>query len=287
MNWKIRVIVNNHTADKRYIAEHGLSLLLHAEGLSEDGGNKDFTLLVDTALRGTTLLGNLAAMGIGVDDIDALFLSHGHYDHTGGLEELLRSRSLPLTVFAHPHAFEAKMSMGKAPRDTSCPITPDEIRALGGRIHPVREAFQLLPELLILGEIPRRHTQEEEARNGMFTTIDGKYGPDLLLDDTSLAIKLEGGGLFLVCGCCHSGLINTMEHALELSGEKRIKGVIGGLHTIHASEKRMRFTVEKLKEYAPKAIYPLHCAGQKETAMLYRELGEMVHIVSTGAVIEL
>lgn len=288
MKWTISVVVNNYSANSRFTAEHGLSMLLRGRGASMGkNGEKSLDLLIDTARTGSVLMSNLTALDVQPEEIDALLLSHGHYDHTGGLEALLDAREVPLPIFVHPHAFDPKMSFHTGPRDISAGVDREAIAARGGRVHEIREAFRLLPEVIVLGEIPRRHEEEEEARAGMYCTREGVYGPDELLDDTSIALRLEGGGLFLVCGCCHSGLINTIEYALELSGETELKGMIGGLHTIHAGERRMKFTVEKLKEYDPEAILPLHCAGFRETAVLYRELGEKVGFVSTGAVVDI
>jgi 7,8-dihydropterin-6-yl-methyl-4-(beta-D-ribofuranosyl)aminobenzene 5'-phosphate synthase len=147
--------------------------------------------------------------------------------------------------------------------------------------------LQIAPDLWATGQIPRRHAIEEEAHRFMSVERDGSTVPDEVRDDQSLIVYGEEGGFYLICGCCHSGLINTLEYAFELTGERKVLGIVGGLHMIGASEERLRHTIARLREFSPGFIAPLHCTGALETAILYRELGETVRFLSIGDTIEM
>lgn len=248
---KITVLVDNATLIDRYFrAEPGLCLLL------EDGGTK---VLFDCGYS-DLFLENARKMGLALSDLDAIVLSHGHLDHTWGLEALTRHLceerlegrpcSRPALV-AHPKAF-------RSIRDGDNPelgplLEPGKL----SRHFDLKFSAAPLPlgeRLLFLGEIPRRHAFE--VSGGIGTTGEGS--PDLLPDDSALAWRGDDG-LVIVTGCSHAGICNIVDHAVALTGETRIQDVIGGLHLLSPPAERLRGTVEHLRAHAPQRLSPCHC----------------------------
>lgn len=273
--WKITILVHNYARGRALYGEHGLSLLIQPPGGASP-------LLYDTGQSGEVLLHNADHLGVDLSAVERVVLSHGHYDHTGGLPTLLEREEYH-TVFAHPEAFGEKLKGRDGSRYIGSPVGAEEFREAGWSLESSRNPVELAPGLWAAGEVPRKHTFEEEAVAGFYVrTVEGKILPDTMPDDLSLIIVRPGEGFFLLCGCCHAGLINTLEHAREVSGEERVLGVLGGFHTIGASEERLQETFAALERLGPDSLYPLHCAGERESVLMQERFPDRTTLLTVG-----
>ncbi len=290
------------------------------------GSGPPTSLLFDTGGSGTTLLHNAGAVGIDPTEVEGVILSHGHYDHTGGLMALAQARRAsagrtePLPLYAHPAAFETKLKLHPRRREIGAPFSRDALAAAGFDIHLSAEPVEVVPKLRTTGEVPRHHRLEEEAVAGFYAEREGTVVEDPIPDDLSLIVIHDNGEFSLICGCCHAGLLNTLDHAsalvpklVEWSGESgaaaptpepapalrsagaagapgnaaRVRAIIGGLHTTGASDARLEHTIAGLRAYDPEWIAPIHCSGQREAAVLHEAFGERVRFLGVGDVVTL
>ncbi|MDF7798658.1 MBL fold metallo-hydrolase [Pontiellaceae bacterium B1224] len=252
----LEILVDNQ-ATGGLVAEHGLSMLINV------GGKK---LLFDAG-QNDALEQNTKALGVNLMHIDAFALSHGHYDHTGAVDFVLQENP-EVAVYAHPKIFSQRFSIypGKAPKEISMPA---EERLIVGNLpdshlHWIREPKQITDNVWLTGPIPRFQTLEDTG-GPFFIDPEGKI-PDPIEDDMAMWIETPKG-LLVVCGCCHSGLINTLNHIVAVSGQKRIWGIVGGLHLKNASKQRLETTANVLRTYNPELMVPCHCTG--ESAITY------------------
>jgi 7,8-dihydropterin-6-yl-methyl-4-(beta-D-ribofuranosyl)aminobenzene 5'-phosphate synthase len=248
---------NTTTTDRLFMGEPGLSFLL------ETAGKK---ILFDTGLSGL-FLDNAEKMGIGLKDPDFLVLSHGHRDHTGGLAMLVchlagsraggTARRMP-DLIAHPRCFWPKE---KEPGSVNgSPMSEDEVRQ-HFRLTLSADPVRITDRLFFLGEIPRKFAFEKtETGTRKIHRPDGRVEPDLLLDDSALAFCSDEG-LVIITGCSHAGICNIIDHAREVCGERRIVGIIGGLHLLTPDLHRWKMTGEYLGELQLQSLHACHCTS--------------------------
>jgi 7,8-dihydropterin-6-yl-methyl-4-(beta-D-ribofuranosyl)aminobenzene 5'-phosphate synthase len=258
----VTLLVDNH-AWGDLATEHGFSAWVEVAGMR---------LLFDTG-QGTALRANAKALGVDLRTTDVLVLSHGHYDHTGGLPWVLE-QAPKVVAYAHPGLRVSRYSIreGKA-RSIGM---PDESRDALGRIRTWRTITgptELAPGLGLTGPIPRRTTYEDTG-GPFFLDPEGDC-PDPIVDDLGLWMRTPRG-LLVVTGCGHAGVINTVRHAVEVSGESRVHAVIGGFHLGAASEERLDRTAEAFRKLGIDLIVPCHCTGDRAVARLKEALGEQV-----------
>lgn len=267
---KLTVLVENSTLiDKYLLGEPGLCFLLEADGKK---------ILFDTGYS-DVFIENSKRMGISLAELDYIVISHGHNDHVGGLKHLL---NLPfrksVKFIAHSAAFEPKV-YGK---DEKIGLdVPLELLEEKFEICYKDKPFELLPELIFLGEIPRISEFEPPAPYGK-KLMTGAL--DFLLDDTALAFKSQNG-LVIITGCSHSGIVNICEYAKKVCSCDKIFAVIGGLHLLRADDSRINKTVDYLKAQNLDVIYPCHCTGFDTICKMYQSLN--VKSIGVGSEIEL
>jgi 7,8-dihydropterin-6-yl-methyl-4-(beta-D-ribofuranosyl)aminobenzene 5'-phosphate synthase len=268
---KASIVVDNK-ADGGLVQEHGFALWLEVHG---------HRILFDTG-QGKALAPNAAAMGVDLIQTQMLVLSHGHYDHTGAVAHVL-SANPDVEVFCHPGAFGIRYSVRPAqpPHDISMPKTARKALAAvsAERIRHLIGPVEILPGVGITGPIPRRHPLEDTG--GPFFLDRAATQPDPIEDDVAMWID-TADGLVVITGCCHSGLINTVEHIRSVAGERTIAGIIGGLHLNNASKQRMDCTCDALREWNPRFVIPCHCTGEAAIAFLADRLGRMIASCSAG-----
>ncbi|NMB77274.1 MAG: MBL fold metallo-hydrolase [Myxococcales bacterium] len=268
---KLTIIVDNKAAEG-LLCEHGFSAWIEVAGRR---------LLFDTG-QGEALAGNADKLGIDLRTADTLVLSHGHYDHTGGVP-LLIARAPTAEIYAHPAAAGPRYSL----RDgIAKPIAMPAAARTAIEVHPVgvrwtTRSQQLAIDLGLTGPIPRL-TDFEDTGGPFFVDADGAQ-PDPIADDLALWMRTDRG-LVVVVGCSHAGLVNTLRHALKLSGEPRLHAVLGGFHLGEASEVRLARTMVELQELGPDLIVPCHCTGDAPVERLRQSFGERVVPGSAGAV---
>jgi 7,8-dihydropterin-6-yl-methyl-4-(beta-D-ribofuranosyl)aminobenzene 5'-phosphate synthase len=282
--WRLQILINNYTRHGSLQAEHGLSLLLSRGSDNAPGGAR---YLLDTGQTAEVLLSNAEKLGVDWDGLTGIILSHGHYDHTGGLAGLLGLIPGEVPVYAHPEAFGVKLNSRPEVHDIGSPVSTFEVEEYGGKVELFAGARHLEKDFIVTGEVPRVHDFEKEASAGFKTRVGGVVVDDPIPDDLSIVIVAPGKGIFLICGCCHAGLLNTLDYALSVSGESRVIGILGGLHTIGASEGRLDKTIARLKSLDLEWVAPLHCAGVRETSVIHGAMGDKVLFPAVGDVIEL
>ncbi|MGQ9779718.1 MAG: MBL fold metallo-hydrolase [Bacillota bacterium] len=271
---RISILVDDMVGGRNCWAEHGLALLVETPS---------YKVLFDTGQSGTVLLHNTAEIGINLEDLDAVVLSHGHYDHVNGLPALL-ARTGPLDVYAHPGVFAAKYAAGRegeAPRKIGPSYAKESIRAAGARLHLENGPVRLAEEIFLTGEIPSS-TEFEEVPRGFLLEREGDLVTDFLLDEQAMAVRTEAGFVVLL-GCGHPGVINAIKYCHRLAGQ--VVAVVGGLHLEAVPVERLQLTIHSLLNLGVKRIVPLHCTGLKARAAMAFQLGEAFLGAGAGDVI--
>jgi 7,8-dihydropterin-6-yl-methyl-4-(beta-D-ribofuranosyl)aminobenzene 5'-phosphate synthase len=271
MEIKITTLSEN-TADLGYVGEWGLSMFIEADGLK---------VLFDTG-AGIAALHNARLMGINLAEVDRIVLSHGHYDHTGGLRDVLKIIGKEVEVIAHPDIWAAKYGRrGKNPEHyAGLPFRRELLEDLGARFNLTRKPVRLTSNFLTTGEIPML-SDYEEIDSGLFDNETGEMLPDELKDDLAMVIDTEYG-LVVILGCAHRGVINTLRHARKLTGKELIYAAIGGTHLLNASGERLKKTAAELQEMGVQYLGVSHCTGFEASAYLAREFGKRFFLNNAG-----
>jgi len=259
------------------LGECGLSVLVERD---------DRKTLLDAG-SGISAARNGDLLGIDWQGIDAIVLSHGHYDHTGGLRDVLPKIRKRIKVVAHPDVFDAKFiqfSKDDPPRYIGIPFQRAEMESLGADFQLTSEPVWLSENVVTSGEMTMI-TDFETIDPGLCVRENGEMIPDPLRDDQALFIK-TGQGLLVVLGCAHRGIINTLHHARNVTGVETIYCVIGGTHLIRASELQMEMTIATLREFGVQRLGVSHCTGMPAAIRLAQEFGSGFFFNNSGSVVE-
>jgi 7,8-dihydropterin-6-yl-methyl-4-(beta-D-ribofuranosyl)aminobenzene 5'-phosphate synthase len=273
----IAVLVENTANQQGLLAEHGLAFWI------ERG---DRRILFDTG-QGMALAHNAGQLGIDLSTVDDVVLSHGHYDHTGGLVAMLPAFSRA-TVYAHLTAFRERFARRPQAgvRPVGSPVESIEwLKSRVGRVVSLwTRPIEVGAGVWATGQIPRQN--EFETTGGDFYFDEAGTQPDPIVDDQALYMETRNGVVVLL-GCAHSGVVNTLDYVCALTGADRIHAVIGGMHLLNADERRLDMTIRRLRELDVQRIGLAHCTGFAAMARLYHALpGRCFHCVA-GTRIEL
>ena len=281
-NLHLTIVVENSASieNASLRAEHGLSIHMELD-LGSDG----MKLFWDTGASGEVLLHNSRLLHIDIDAIDQICLSHGHYDHAGGLMAFLQQMKRRVPVLAHPDIFSPKLKARTVLEYIGLPFIRSQAEAAGAVMLECRGPVPLAQGLTTTGEIPR--LEGFEKVEGFWTVRDGQYGPDIIPDDQALAAVLPDRGLVVITGCAHSGIINTIHQAQRITGVDELYAVIGGFHLMEADRERIDATIQALLEMDPELVCPGHCTGQKAVCSLQEALGDRCRPLAVGDMIKL
>lgn len=253
---RLKVLVdNNTTVDRYYYGEPGVSYYI------EDG---DTRLLFDVGYS-DVFLRNSQALGIKLNDLNAIIISHGHDDHTGGLKYYFAQEEYnrDISIVAHPDALNEKSVGGLK----IC--SPVSQTVLEERCHLIlsKDPVKVSQNITFLGEIPQKN--DFEIRKPIGKQIVGMISEDdYLRDDSALAYK-TASGIYLITGCSHSGVCNIIEYAKEVCAEERVLGIIGGFHLFEVTEQVYK-TIDYLKRQQLKELYPCHCTSFSVKAEIHK-----------------
>jgi len=254
----ITALVENKAGPRGTLGEHGLSLWIETESMR---------ILFDTG-QGMALEHNAERLGIKLLQADAVILSHGHYDHTGGLKSFMQT--VPgVKVYAHPGTFKPKYARNDdgTGREAGMPSHVEgTIRQKAGDLVLNTGTIEIGDGLFSTGEIPRRTPFEDTG--GPFFLDSNCTRPDALIDDQALFFDSQKGTVVLL-GCAHAGVINTLRHVEQLTGGKPIYCVVGGMHLGSASRERMEQTLDGFRRLMPALLAPAHCTGMEAMVQLW------------------
>ncbi len=272
MQLQITTLSENTAGLGNFLGEWGLSLLVETEGQN---------ILFDTG-QSISTSHNADLLGIDLSKINKIVLSHGHYDHTGGLRQLLHRIRKKIEIIAHPDVWAVKYSrrQGEEDRYIGIPFHRQTLESLGARFNLTKEPVAITDSIMTTGEIPMVTDYEEIEPHLMVKEGDG-FKRDKLLDDQAIIINTEPG-LVVVLGCAHRGIINTLYHARELTGVKTVHTVLGGCHLMDASEERIRLTLAVLKELGVQRLGVSHCTGLPASVTMAQEFGDKFFFNNAG-----
>jgi len=274
--FRITTLVENTVPKgKGLIGEHGLSFYIEAG---------DRKILFDTG-QGFALAKNAEAMGIDLSTVEVVVLSHGHYDHTGGLNALL-SVNRRFKLYAHPEIFVEKFAdrNGRV-RPIGFAHTHKSLERMGIQVVLDENPMEIVPGITTTGEVPMK-TPYETIDSALVVRQGETLAPDPLRDDLSLVLHTQKGRIILL-GCAHRGVINILTHVQTLYGKTRLLALAGGLHLMGAAETRLKMIIESLEAFSPELLAAGHCTGYPAVLALWAAFKERFRLNQVGSVIEI
>jgi len=268
----VTVLCDNSVAGPGLLAEHGLSMRVEADGRA---------FVFDTGASGV-FVGNAARLGIELSEAAPVVLSHGHYDHTGGLAALLSAYG-GREVIGHPKVFAAKFSRQRSrpARAIGSPQSQRQLSRLGATFRLSAEPQEIAPGVTTTGVVPRT-TDFEHIPPHFAVRRRSKLARDSFDDEQAVVVRTRRG-LVVILGCAHRGLINTIRRAIELTGDGRVCAVIGGTHLKAADPPQVERTVEELRALDVRQLVACHCTGFGPGAELRSAFGESFSPGGVGA----
>ncbi len=268
---RITILVDDE-AEHPYIPEHGFAALIEVSGKR---------ILFDTGW-GKALFHNAEISGISLSNLDGLVLSHGHYDHSGNLSKIL-SLNPGVSFFAHPGSMIPRWSLSPVKKPKSAGVSGKNRKAITGlsssRLHWCKGPVEITTGVWITGEIERKNSFEDTGGNFYKNKIGTQR--DFIVDDISIWIDGDSG-LTIICGCCHSGLKNTLGQILASCDTPRINTLLGGFHLIHSKKERLEKTISFINRTGIERIIPSHCTGKAAVESFREHLDSEIISGSAG-----
>ncbi len=249
-------------------SENGISLLVTARR-----GRHKVRVMFDVGLTGRVMLHNLKALHEDLNTVDHIVISHGHPDHYGGILPVLDEFSRPVPISTHPDAFLARyavMGDGRVAPFYNEGFQPDRLDGRAGRPVLTKDPLELGSGVLTTGEIPRNVSfegpviSEDSRKPGLYQVAsDGRLRTDEVWDEQGLVIDLGKEGLVVLTGCAHAGVVNTIHRAQELTGNQRVRAVMGGFHLGFPTtpSENVDKTLEAIRDLNVETVVPMHCSG--------------------------
>jgi 7,8-dihydropterin-6-yl-methyl-4-(beta-D-ribofuranosyl)aminobenzene 5'-phosphate synthase len=277
MKIKITTLVENTVAQsgKKLIGEHGLSFYIETEN------NK---ILFDTG-QNLAISNNAKVLGIDLKQIDSVVLTHGHYDHSGGLKSLLEYNR-NFTFYAHPDVFGHKLKgVDDNFKYIGIPLEKNFLEEKGIELKLNRNGAQICSGVMTTGEIPLEN-DFEGLESGFYLRKSDQVVADTLADDQAVILDTNNG-LTVLLGCSHRGVINTLNHVAKLSAKKKINAILGGLHLGKASDSKIRKIMDHLRGFELEKIGVGHCTGTRAFLALSNGFPDRVFLNTVGNVVSL
>ena len=262
------------------LAEHGLSCLVKVYAASEE-----HWVLMDAGISPACFLNNADVLEVDLTRIESLVLSHGHFDHFGGLMAFLGRARKGIPLIVHPDAFlEFRLNLPFRDRPMDLPRLDEKaIAQTGAAVHKIGSASTLASDLVLVTGDVERTTDFETGFPWMEARINGEWVVDPFHHDQGLAVMVKDRGLVVVGGCSHAGIINTVSYARKVSGADRVHAVLGGFHLSGMLfEPIIGTTIEEMKKMAPDLVAPMHCTGWKAIKQFSEEMPDQFVLNAVG-----
>ncbi len=278
MKTRITILCENLVGRLMGSGEHGFSAFIET-------GNGNY--LFDTG-SGHSIVPNSLTLNKDLKSIKKIFLSHGHYDHTGGLPEVLKFKG-KVDVHAHPHVFLDRIAVLKENRKETkrfvgIPYKKGYLESLGANFVFNTDFVKIEKGFFLTGEVPRK-TPFEKPDPRLFCEIDGKTTHDIFLDDQSLIIDTEKG-LILILGCAHSGMINIIHHVVNKMGKGKFHAILGGTHLDFLTPEQLEESIKSLKKMKVEKIGVSHCTGMRAAFRFHQEFRDRFFYGCVGSVLD-
>ena len=262
------------------LAEHGFSCLLKV-----CKGAEEHVVLMDAGVSSTCFFHNARVLNVDLSKVEAVVLSHGHFDHFGALPDFLNKAAKEIPVVLHPDAFlQRGLNNPITGRRLDLPSLDEAtLKETGAVIHKIKEASTLFSDLILISGEVRRVTDFEKGFPWAEAKIDGKWVVDPFHDDQGVAVKVKGRGLVVISGCSHAGIINTVKHLQAAAQTSKVHAVLGGFHlTGPIFEPIIGPTIEEMKKIGPDFVMPMHCTGWQAINQFAKEMPRQFILTTVG-----
>jgi len=273
----LRCLVDDHTLSAAsFRAEHGVAFAIETPAGQ---------VLFDTGQSGDVLAHNATQIGIDLHQVDALALSHAHYDHTGGLRTFLQNNQAILPLYAHPDLFRERFAIKDGQtRSIGLTIAQNDL-AQHTTLHLGPEPVEILRYVWTTGEITSR-IEFEGRSSHHYIWADERWQPDPYRDDMALVVEAQSG-LVIICGCCHAGLLNILAHVRRVFNQE-ITAIIGGAHLANLDADILAHAIRVIRATSLGQVpdlYLNHCTGERALSTLRHAFGKKVHPCPAGTVL--